>query len=117
MPTNSRARFLRATDSKLDHNPLWDHKAECAFPSATQNEINAKDAANLLSNGVYVVSEGANMPTRIDGVNQFLEAKILFGPGRPRTPAGSRPRVSRWRKTACAFPGRARKSTRASSTS
>jgi len=48
-----------ATDPKLDHNPLWDHKAQCAFPSATQNEINAKDAANLLKNGVYVVSEGA----------------------------------------------------------
>src|SRR6202140_3354530 len=67
-------------DHALDHNPLWDHKAECAFPSATQNEINAKDAANLLRNGVYVVSEGANMPTNIDGVNQFLQAKILFGP-------------------------------------
>src|ERR1700686_2109152 len=42
-----------ATDPKLDHNPLWDHKAQCAFPSATQNEINAKDAANLLKNGLY----------------------------------------------------------------
>ena len=48
-------------DRKLDHNPLWNIKAECAFPSATQNEINAKDADNLLKNGVYVVSEGANM--------------------------------------------------------
>src|ERR1700686_2624835 len=66
---------------KLDYNPLWDHKAQCAFPSATQNEINGKDAANLLKNGVYVVSEGANMPTNIDGVNQFLDAKILFGEG------------------------------------
>ena len=50
-------------DHDLDHNPLWDHKADCAFPSATQNEINAKDAANLLKNGIFVVSEGANMPT------------------------------------------------------
>src|SRR2546429_1651838 len=41
-------------DSKLDHNLLWDHKAHCAFPSATQNEITGKDAANLLKNGVYV---------------------------------------------------------------
>jgi len=39
-------------DPKLDHNPIWDIKAQCAFPSATQNEINAKDAANLLKNGV-----------------------------------------------------------------
>src|SRR6266446_3109611 len=76
------------TDPALDHNPLWDHKAECAFPSATQNEINAKDAANLLKNGVYVVSEGANMPTTIDGVNQFLEAKILFGPGKAANAGG-----------------------------
>src|SRR3954468_22028504 len=44
------AEFIPA-DDKRDHNPLWDHKAECAFPSATQNEINATDAANLLKNG------------------------------------------------------------------
>src|SRR3954453_4993921 len=52
-------------DPNADRNPLWNHKAECAFPSATQNEINGRDAANLLKNGVYVVSEGANMPTDI----------------------------------------------------
>ncbi len=75
-------------NSKLDHNPLWNHKAECAFPSATQNEINGKDAANLLKNGVYVVCEGANMPTNIDGVNQFLDAKILFGPGKAANAGG-----------------------------
>ncbi len=75
-------------DPKLDHNPLWDHKAQCAFPSATQNEINGKDAANLLRNGVYVVSEGANMPTAIDGVNQFLDAGILFGPGKAANAGG-----------------------------
>ena len=75
-------------DAKLDYNPLWNHKAECAFPSATQNEINGKDAANLLKNGVYVVSEGANMPTTIDGVNQFLKAGILFGPGKAANAGG-----------------------------
>jgi glutamate dehydrogenase (NADP+) len=75
-------------DPAADHNPLWDHKAECAFPSATQNEINGKDAANLLRNGVYVVSEGANMPTSTDGVNQFLDAKILFGPGKAANAGG-----------------------------
>ena len=75
-------------DPKLDHNPLWAHKAQCAFPSATQNEINGKDAANLLKNGVYVVSEGANMPTTIEGVNQFLDAKILYGPGKAANAGG-----------------------------
>jgi glutamate dehydrogenase (NADP+) len=76
------------TDPKLDYNPLWNHKAQCAFPSATQNEINGKDAANLLKNGCYVVSEGANMPSTIDAVNQFLDAKILFGPGKAANAGG-----------------------------
>jgi len=75
-------------DAKLDYNPLWNHKAQCAFPSATQNEINAKDAANLLKNGVYVVSEGANMPTTIDGVNQFIDKGILYGPGKAANAGG-----------------------------
>jgi glutamate dehydrogenase (NADP+) len=75
-------------DRKLDYNPLWDHKAQCAFPSATQNEINEQDAVNLLRNGVYAVSEGANMPTTIEGVHRFLEAKILFGPGKAANAGG-----------------------------
>jgi glutamate dehydrogenase (NADP+) len=83
-----KGAVFTSMDPALDHNPLWDHKAECAFPSATQNEINAKDAANLLRNGVYVVSEGANMPTNIAGVNQFLDAKILFGPGKAANAGG-----------------------------
>ncbi len=70
-----------AVDPSLDHNPIWAHEATCAFPSATQNEINAKDAANLLENGVYVVSEGANMPSTPDAVNIFLDKGILYGPG------------------------------------
>ena len=77
-----------AMDASSDHNPLWDHKAVCAFPSATQNEINAKDAANLLKNGVYLVSEGANMPTVADGVNLFTEAKILYGLGKAANAGG-----------------------------
>jgi glutamate dehydrogenase (NADP+) len=76
------------TDPKMDYNPLWDHKAHCAFPSATQNEINAKDAQNLLKNGVYLVSEGANMPTTLDGVKVFLDAGILYGPGKAANAGG-----------------------------
>ena len=75
-------------DPNLDHNPLWSHKAQCAFPSATQNEINGKDALNMLRNGVYVVSEGANMPTTMEGVNQFLDAGILYGPGKAANAGG-----------------------------
>lgn len=75
-------------DSKLDYNPLWNHKVECAFPSATQNEINGKDAQNLLRNGVYVVAEGSNMPTTSEGVKIFLDAKILYGPGKAANAGG-----------------------------
>jgi glutamate dehydrogenase (NADP+) len=77
-----------AVDAKLDHNPLWSHKADCAFPSATQNEINGRDAANLLRGGVSLVAEGANMPTTVDGVGHFLEARILYGPGKAANAGG-----------------------------
>ena len=76
------------TAPALDHNPLWNHQAECAFPSATQNEISARDAANMLRNGVYVVCEGANMPTDFGGIEQFVEAGILFGPGKAANAGG-----------------------------
>jgi glutamate dehydrogenase (NADP+) len=76
-------------DSKADNNPLWNHKADCAFPSATQNEINAVDARNLLKNGVYVVSEGANMPTVAEGVELFVNDKnMLYGPGKAANAGG-----------------------------
>jgi len=75
-------------NSSLDHNPLWNHKAECAFPSATQNEINAKDAQNLVNNGVFVISEGANMPTVPEGIEIFLENKLLYGPGKAANAGG-----------------------------
>ncbi len=75
-------------DHSSDFNPLWDHKADCAFPSATQNEINVKDAENLLKNGVYVVSEGANMPTVPEGVERFVEKGILYGPGKAANAGG-----------------------------
>ncbi len=75
-------------DATMDYNPLWNHKAQCAFPSATQNEINAKDAQNLMDNGISVVSEGANMPTIPAGVDIFLENKILYGPGKAANAGG-----------------------------
>ena len=77
-----------AVDPNQDFNPLWAHKAECAFPSATQNEINGKDAGNMVKNGVYLVSEGANMPTTPEGVHLFLEDKILYGPGKAANAGG-----------------------------
>ncbi|MDZ4722450.1 MAG: NADP-specific glutamate dehydrogenase [candidate division Zixibacteria bacterium] len=73
---------------KADSNPLWNHKADCAFPCAVQNEVNAKDAANLLRNGIFLVSEGANMPVALDGVRILLDAKILYGPGKASNAGG-----------------------------
>jgi glutamate dehydrogenase (NADP+) len=75
-------------DPKQNFNPLWNHKADCAFPSATQNEINGVDAQNLLKNGVFVVSEGANMPTTPEGVKLFIDQKILYGPGKAANAGG-----------------------------
>jgi glutamate dehydrogenase (NADP+) len=75
-------------DPSMDHNPLWDHKADCAFPSATQNEIDGKDAQNMVSNGVYVVSEGANMPTTPEGIDIFLDKGVLYGLGKAANAGG-----------------------------
>jgi glutamate dehydrogenase (NADP+) len=75
-------------DSKLDYNPLWNLKGDCAFPSATQNEINAKDATNLIKNGCKLVAEGANMPTTNDGVQVYLDSGILYGPGKAANAGG-----------------------------
>ncbi|MDZ7762032.1 MAG: NADP-specific glutamate dehydrogenase [Desulfovermiculus sp.] len=75
-------------DSSQDHNPLWDHKAHCAFPSATENEINGLDAQNLAKNGIKVVAEGANMPTTPEGIDVFLDNGILFGPSKAANAGG-----------------------------
>ncbi|HXY09093.1 MAG TPA: NADP-specific glutamate dehydrogenase [Terriglobales bacterium] len=76
------------TDVKLDHNPLWNIKADCAFPGATQNEIRRKDAENLLKNGCKLVAEGANMPSTLEATKLFLDAKILYGPGKAANAGG-----------------------------
>ena len=75
-------------DSTLDYNPLWDHKADCAFPCATQNEINGKDAQNLTKNGLTLIAEGANMPSTPEAINVFLDKKILYAPGKASNAGG-----------------------------
>ena len=75
-------------DPRMDYNPIWTIKADCAFPSATQNEINAKDAATLVMNGCKLVAEGANMPSTLDATKLFLEAKILYGPAKAANAGG-----------------------------
>ncbi|MGA8295762.1 MAG: NADP-specific glutamate dehydrogenase [Acidimicrobiales bacterium] len=75
-------------DGQSDHPTMWSTPAKCAFPCATQNEISGDDAAQMLKNGVELVVEGANMPTEPDGVRQFLESGILFGPGKAANAGG-----------------------------
>jgi glutamate dehydrogenase (NADP+) len=66
----------------------WGVKCDCAFPSATQNEISGEEAQTLLDNGCILVSEGANMPTEPDGVEKFVAKKILYGPGKAANAGG-----------------------------
>ncbi|RLF59335.1 MAG: NADP-specific glutamate dehydrogenase [Thermoplasmata archaeon] len=66
----------------------WDVKCDVAFPSATQNEISGDQAKALVDNGCICISEGANMPTTPEGVEIFLENKVLFGPGKAANAGG-----------------------------
>jgi glutamate dehydrogenase (NADP+) len=82
-----RAKYTRAKRG-ADRNPLWALPADCAFPSATQNEIRAVDAANLLDGGVTLVCEGANMPSDPDAVEIFTRAGVLYGPAKAANAGG-----------------------------
>jgi len=67
---------------------IWDIPCQVAMPSATQNELNGRDARKLVQNGCIAVGEGANMPTTPDGVRVFLDAKIAYGPGKAANAGG-----------------------------
>ena len=66
----------------------WSVACDVAFPCATQNELSQEDAKTLIANGVRAVSEGANMPTELAAVHEFLNAKVLFGPGKAANAGG-----------------------------
>ena len=66
----------------------WGVGCQVAFPSATQNEISGEDAKELVKNGCICVAEGANMPTTPEGIEVFLKAKILYGPGKAANAGG-----------------------------
>lgn len=66
----------------------WIIPAELAFPCATQNEINAEEANIMISNGCLGISEGANMPTELDGIRAFQAAKVLFAPSKAANAGG-----------------------------
>ena len=69
-------------------NPIWSVPCDLAFPCATQNELNLEDAKALLSNNCILVAEGANMPSTQEAVQAFLNAKIMYGPGKAANAGG-----------------------------
>jgi glutamate dehydrogenase (NADP+) len=82
-----KAKYL-PLDPRQTTNPVWSFPAHCAFPSATQNEISGEDATRMMKNGVYLVSEGANMPSTIEAMRLFVERKILYGPAKAANAGG-----------------------------
>ncbi len=78
----------QATNPNAAHNPLWDIKADVALPCATQNEIVEADAINMMRNGVFCISEGANMPSTPKAIETFIEHKVHFGPGKAANAGG-----------------------------
>ncbi|MEK4531279.1 NADP-specific glutamate dehydrogenase [Solibacillus sp. FSL K6-1554] len=67
---------------------IWTIPCDIALPCATQNEINGDQARTLIANGVKVVAEGANMPSNLDAINEFLASDVLFGPGKAANAGG-----------------------------
>ena len=92
LKNNRRGRIKEYADvfnaEYLEGQRPWSIPCDCAFPSATQNEISDEDAKTLLGNGCYVVSEGANMPSTPEAVDLFVEKKILYGPGKAANAGG-----------------------------
>ena len=72
----------------LEGKRPWGIKCDCAFPSATQNEISDDDAKTLLANGCTLVAEGANMPSTPEAIEQFIDKKIMYGPGKAANAGG-----------------------------
>jgi len=79
---------FHASDRSADSNPIWDIKADCAFPCATQNEINKKDAENLVKNGIKLLAEGANMPTTPEAIEVAQKNGIMYAPGKASNAGG-----------------------------
>jgi glutamate dehydrogenase (NADP+) len=85
------ADYARERGGDAHYKPagrIWEVPADVAIPSATQNELDGHDAAMLIENGVIAVGEGANMPSTPEAVRAFLEAGVLFGPGKATNAGG-----------------------------
>ncbi|MGL1936312.1 MAG: NADP-specific glutamate dehydrogenase [Fibrobacterales bacterium] len=66
----------------------WIIPCDIAFPSATQNEVNAEEAKTLVDNGLIAIGEGANMPSSIEAIDVFQAAKIIYGPSKAANAGG-----------------------------
>ena len=77
-----------AANTNDSSNPLWAVPADCAFPCATQNELNEKDAQNLVKNKVRLVAEGANMPTTPEAINYLIDNGVMYAPGKASNAGG-----------------------------
>jgi glutamate dehydrogenase (NADP+) len=91
--THTRGRISDYTDhftgaSYHEGKRPWSVPCDLALPCATQNELNEEEAKELVSNGVIAVSEGANMPTTLEGVHVFHDARIMYGPGKAANAGG-----------------------------
>ena len=88
---NNRAEsFAEKFPSAVFHKGKspWEAKVDIAIPCATQNELHEEDAKKLIANGVMCVTEAANMPCTLDAIKQFLDAKVLFAPGKAANAGG-----------------------------
>jgi len=85
----------------VDGGNIWEIPCQVAMPSATQNEINGKDAKTLVKNGCIAVGEGANMPTTPEGVNIFIGAGIAYGPGKAANAGGVATSALEMQQNAC----------------
>jgi len=83
----SEAVYTEA-DTSLESNPMWNQRADCAFPCAVENEISENDAYNLLNNGIKLICEGADMPSSPAAVKIFSDKKILYAPGKAANAGG-----------------------------
>lgn len=86
--TRSQAKYTKVSDYQAGTNAVWSIPVFAAFPSATENELNLVDAKILLQNGCKCVSEGANMPSTLEAIEQFLKAKICYGPAKAANAGG-----------------------------
>jgi glutamate dehydrogenase (NADP+) len=82
------AKYIAIEEYPEGKNGVWSVPCYAAFPSATQNELNLSDAQELLKNGCVCVSEGANMPSTLEAVHAFVNAKISYGPGKAANAGG-----------------------------